>query len=153
MGRAPSIDAVPSMNSRRSSMSRAHSLHSTASGPHHAPALPQQPEEDLVLPFPMLGTAINCFCTFPLHVFCMPQHHCASALPHQLSVQHDTALLQAGSSLHGGGSGGGGQQGEAQLPASPVYKDSCEHFSWPLLEPQVKKVLDVRTFGTKAFCL
>lgn len=29
------------------------------------------------------------------------------------------------------------QASETQLPASPVYKDSCEHFSWPLLEPQV----------------
>lgn len=82
--RAPSIDAGPNFSSRRSSMSRAHSLHSTASGPHAAPALSQQPEED-----------------------------------------------SAGSSLHGPT-----QTAEAQLPPSPVYKDSCEHFSWPLLEPQ-----------------
>ena len=49
--RALSIDAGPNFSSRRSSMSRAHSFHSTASGPHAAPALPhQQPEEDSVCP-------------------------------------------------------------------------------------------------------
>ena len=42
------------------------------------------------------------------------------------------AVLQAGSSLHGPN-----QSAAAPLPPSPVYKDSCEHFSWPLLEPQV----------------
>ena len=40
--------------------------------------------------------------------------------------------LQAGSSLHGPT-----QTADTPLPPSPVYKDSCEQFSWPLLEPQV----------------
>ena len=40
--------------------------------------------------------------------------------------------VQAGSSLHGPT-----QRADTPLPPSPVYKDSCEHFSWPLLEPQV----------------
>lgn len=47
------------------------------------------------------------------------------------------ACLQTGSSSFPGLR----QASETQLPASPVYKDSCEHFSWPLLEPQVSKPL------------
>lgn len=27
----------------------------------------------------------------------------------------------------------------ASLPASLIYKTSCEYFSWPLLEPQVRE--------------
>ncbi|DBA97523.1 hypothetical protein WJX77_009223 [Trebouxia sp. C0004] len=43
--------------------------------------------------------------------------------------QHDED--SAGSSLHGPI-----HTADTPLPPSPVYKDSCEHFSWPLLEPQ-----------------
>ncbi|KAL0035168.1 hypothetical protein WJX79_004418 [Trebouxia sp. C0005] len=85
MGRAPSIDAAQS-SSRTPSMSRMHSLYSSASGPNAA------------------GTSS------------------------QLQ-QHDED--SAGSSLHGPT-----QTADTPLPPSPVYKDSCEHFSWPLLEPQ-----------------
>ena len=42
-------------------------------------------------------------------------------------------MVQAGNSLHGPVQTVGGPP----LPPSPVYKASCDHFTWPLLEPQV----------------
>ncbi len=55
---------------------------------------------------------------------------CGCGMVHMFYMFH--VCLQAGSSLHGPT-----QTADTPLPPSPVYKDSCEHFSWPLLEPQV----------------
>ncbi|KAL3133273.1 hypothetical protein ABBQ38_007154 [Trebouxia sp. C0009 RCD-2024] len=83
MGRAPSIDVLPSSSGRTPAMTPGNSLHSSSSGPNAAG----------------------------------PSHH----------EEH-----LAGSSSFPGLR----QSSPPNLPASPVYKDSCEHFSWPLLEPQ-----------------
>ncbi len=55
---------------------------------------------------------------------------CGCGMLYMFHMSH--VCLQAGSSLHGPT-----QTADTPLPPSPVYKDSCEHFSWPLLEPQV----------------
>ena len=44
------------------------------------------------------------------------------------------SVMQAGNSLHRPVQAAQGPP----LPPSPVYKASCEHFTWPLLEPQVR---------------
>ncbi|KAL3149110.1 hypothetical protein ABBQ32_001950 [Trebouxia sp. C0010 RCD-2024] len=83
MGRAPSIDVLPSSSGRTPAMSPGNSMHSSSSGPNAAG----------------------------------PSHH-------------EEHLAGSSSFL------GLRQSSPTNLPASPVYQDSCQHFSWPLLEPQ-----------------
>ncbi len=55
-------------------------------------------------------------------------------------IPDDSALPNAQAQTFGGPGG----RPRAALPQSIIYKMSCEYFSWPLLEPQVRRCAPAR---------